>query len=121
VTLTGTTFLTATVPVGAHTGAVTVTTGATTLTSPQTYKVKPKITSFTPASGPVGTSVTISGTGLIQTTVVKFGTKVATSVTVNSDSLVTAQVPAGSVAGSVTISITTPGGIANSPKKFTVN
>jgi uncharacterized repeat protein (TIGR03803 family) len=121
VTLTGTTFLTAAVPAGAHTGAVTVTTGATTLSCPQTYKVKPKITSFTPLSGPVGTSVTIIGTGLIQTTVVKFGSKVATSVTVNSDSQVTAQVPAGSVAGAVTISITTPGGIANSPKKFTVN
>ena len=51
VTLTGTTYLTATVPPGAHTGTVTVTTGSTILTSPQTYKVKPKITSFTPSSG----------------------------------------------------------------------
>jgi len=50
VTRSGTTYLTAVVPVGAHTGAVTVTTGTTTLTSPQTYKVKPKITSFSPSS-----------------------------------------------------------------------
>jgi uncharacterized repeat protein (TIGR03803 family) len=80
VTLTGTTYLTAVVPAGAHTGAVTVTTGTTTLTSPQTYKVKPKITSFTPASGPPATPVTITGTGLIQTSMVKFGTVKATTV-----------------------------------------
>jgi hypothetical protein len=121
VTLSGTTYLTAVVPVGAHTGTVTVTTGATALKSPQTYKVKPKITSFTPPSGPVATLVTINGTGLIQATAVKFGTVKATTLTVVSDSKVTAVVPSGLAAGAVTISITTPGGTANSPTKFTVN
>ena len=121
VTLSGTTYLTAKVPVGAHTGAVTVTTGSTTLTSPQTFKVKPKITSFSPSSGSIGTVVTINGSGLIQTTTVKFGTVKATTFTVVSDSEVTADVPSGLAAGAVTISITTPGGAANSPTKFTVN
>jgi uncharacterized repeat protein (TIGR03803 family) len=117
----GSTYLTAVVPVGAHTGAVTVTTGSTTLTSPQTFKVKPKITSFSPSSGSVGTVVTINGTGLIQATAVKFGTVAATTFTVVSDSEVTADVPSGLSPGTVTISITTPGGTANSPTKFTVN
>ncbi len=121
VTLSGTTYLTAVVPTGAHTGAVTVSTGTTTLTSPQTYKVKPKITSFTPSSGPVGTLVTINGTGLIQTSGVKFGTVKATTFTVKSDSQVTANVPAGLTPSAVTISITTPGGTGNSPTKFTVH
>jgi hypothetical protein len=121
VTHSGTTYLTAVVPAGAHTGAVTVTTGTTTLTSSQTYKVKPKITSFSPSSGPAGTLVTINGTGLIQTSAVKFGTVKATTFTVKSDSQVTAVVPSGLAAGAVTISITTPGGTANSPTKFTVN
>ncbi|MGB9074803.1 MAG: choice-of-anchor tandem repeat GloVer-containing protein [Terriglobales bacterium] len=121
VTLSGTTYLTAVVPAGAHTGAVTVTTGGTKLTSPQTYKVAPKITSFTPPSGPPGTLVTITGTGLIQATTVKFGTVKATTFTVVSDSEVTAVVPSGLAAGAVTISITTPGGTAKSPTKFTVN
>jgi hypothetical protein len=121
VTLSGTTYLTAVVPAGAHTGAVTVTTGSTTLKSPQTYKVTPKITGFTPPSGPTGTLVTINGTGLIQTKTVKFGTVKATTFTVVSDSQVTAIVPAGLAAGAVKISITTPGGTANSPTKFTVN
>jgi uncharacterized repeat protein (TIGR03803 family) len=121
VTLSGTTYLTAKVPVGAKTGAVTVTTGSTTLTSPQTFKVKPKITSFSPSSGTIGTLVTINGSGLIQATSVKFGTVKATTFTVVSDSEVTADVPSGLAAGTVTISITTPGGTANSPTKFTVN
>jgi uncharacterized repeat protein (TIGR03803 family) len=121
VTRSGATYLTAVVPVGAHTGAVTVTTGSTTLTSPQTFKVKPKITSFSPASGSIGTLVTINGTGLIQATAVKFGTVKATTFTVVSDSEVTADVPSGLSPGTVTISITTPGGTANSPTKFTVN
>lgn len=121
VTRSGTAYLTAVVPAGAHTGAVTVTTGSTTLASPQTFKVKPKITSFTPPSGSIGTLVTINGTGLIQATAVKFGTVLATTFTVVSDSEVTADVPSGLSAGAVTISITTPGGTANSPTKFTVN
>jgi uncharacterized repeat protein (TIGR03803 family) len=120
VTRSGTTYLTAVVPVGAHTGAVTVTTGTTTLTSSQTFKVKPKITTFTPTSGPPATLVTIKGSGLIQASAVKFGTVNATTFTVKSDSRVTAVVPSG-VSGAVTISITTPGGTANSPTKFTVN
>ncbi len=121
VTLSGTTYITAVVLAGAHTGPVTVTTGATTLTSPQTYKVKPKITSVTPTSGHVGQLVTINGTGLGQTSAVKFGAVKATTVTVVSDSKVTAVVPSGLAAGAVTISVTTPGGVANSATKFTVN
>jgi uncharacterized repeat protein (TIGR03803 family) len=121
VTLSGTTYLTAVVPAGAHTGAVTVTTGATVLTSPQTYKVKPKITGFTPPSGPPATLVTINGTGLIQAKTVKFGAAKAITFTVVSDSQVTAVVPSGLAAGAVKISITTPGGTASSPTKFTVN
>ncbi|HYM77118.1 MAG TPA: choice-of-anchor tandem repeat GloVer-containing protein [Candidatus Dormibacteraeota bacterium] len=121
VTLSGTSYLTAVVPAGAHTGTVKVTTGATTLTSPQTFKVKPKITSFSPPSGSIGTLVTINGSGLTQATTVKFGTVKATTFTVVSDSEVTADVPSGLAAGAVTISITTPGGTANSPTKFTVN
>ncbi|HEX4920325.1 MAG TPA: IPT/TIG domain-containing protein [Candidatus Bathyarchaeia archaeon] len=74
----------------------------------------------TPSSGPAGTSVTIDGTGLIQTSAVKFGRVKATTFTVKSDSQVTAVVPAGLPAGAVTISITTPGGTGNSPTKFTV-
>ena len=118
-TLTGTTFILATVPAGAHTGTVTVTTGTSTLTSTKTFKVTPVITSFTPAAGPPGTSVMISGTELSQASAVTFGGVKATTFTVNSDILVTATVPATGKTGK--IAITTPGGSASSPKTFTVN
>ena len=115
---TGTTFIKAMVPAGALTGAVTVTTGATTLTSPQTFKVLPTITSI-PSSGAVGTPVAIEGTGLTQTTKVTFGGVKATSVTVNSDTQVTADIPTGAKTGK--IAVTTKGGSATSKTSFTVN
>jgi uncharacterized repeat protein (TIGR03803 family) len=114
----GTTFITATVPAGALTGAVTVTTGTTTLTSSKTFDVLPTITSFTPESGPAGTSVTIKGTGLKQTTKVTFEGKSGTFTAI-SDTEVKADVPAGAATGK--IAVTTKGGSATSATSFTVN
>ena len=119
VTLDGPTHITVTVPGGALTGSVTVTTNATSLTSTQQFKVLPTIMSFTPMSGPVGTSVTISGTGLKQTTSVMFGTEKASRVTVDSDTKVTADVPTGATTGK--IAVITKGGSATSANSFTVN
>lgn len=118
VTVTGSTFIEVNVPAGALTGKITVTTGSTTLSSLVTFKVTPTVTSFSPTSGPVGTSVTITGTGLAQTTGVKFNGKAA-RFTVNSDKQITATVPTGATTGK--ISVTTKGGSASSSGKFTVN
>jgi len=97
---------------------VTVTTASTTLTSSQKFRVAPTITSFSPPSGPVGTPVTITGTGLSQTTKVTFnGTGVAPTTT--SDTQVMATVPTGATTGK--IGITTPGGTAKSATSFKVN
>lgn len=115
---TGSTFILATVPSGALTGKVTVTTGTTTLSTPSIYKVTPTFSSFSPASGPVGTSVTISGTGLAQTTKVTFN-KVSATFTVNSDSKITATVPTGATSGK--IAVTTKGGSVTDATSFTVN
>jgi uncharacterized repeat protein (TIGR03803 family) len=112
------TYLTATVPSGATTGAVTVTTPGGTLTSNKTFRVTPQLKSFTPPSGPVGTVVTITGVSLIQTTKVTFGGVAATSFAVNSDTQVTATVPTGAVTGKILI--TTAGGTASSSAIFTV-
>src|SRR6266404_5133105 len=119
VTRSGTTFLNATVPAAALTGLVTVTTGATTLTSNNTFRVTPTFPSFSPTSGSVGTPVVLTGTGLKQTTKVTFGGVKATTVTVNSDTQVTANVPTGAVTGKIVI--TTLGGSVTSKTKFTVN
>ncbi|MGC2327757.1 MAG: choice-of-anchor tandem repeat GloVer-containing protein, partial [Candidatus Sulfotelmatobacter sp.] len=118
ITLTGSTYISATVPAGALTGAVTVTTGATTLTSSRTFKVLPTLISI-PASASVGTPVAITGTGLTQTTKVTFGGVKATSFTVNNDTQVTADVPTGAKTGK--IAVTTEGGSATSKTNFTVD
>jgi uncharacterized repeat protein (TIGR03803 family) len=117
-TVSSDTFLAATVPLGALTGPITVTTSGGTLTSNKNFRVTPIIKKFTPTSGPVGTTVVITGASLTQTTQVSFGGVPATNFTVNSDSQVTAIVPTGAPTGK--IGITTAGGIANSPGKFTL-
>jgi uncharacterized repeat protein (TIGR03803 family) len=116
-TVSSDTYLTAVVPAGATTAAVTVTTSGGTLNSNKTFRVTPQIISFSPPSGTVGTSVVITGVSLTQATKVTFGAKVA-SFTVNSDTQVTATVPTGAVTGR--IAITTPGGTATSATNFTV-
>jgi len=112
------TYLKATVPTGATTGTVTVTTPGGSLNSDTQFRVTPKILSFTPTSGPVGTPVTITGNSLTQTTKVTFGGVLATSFTVNSDTQVAATVPTGAKTGY--IAITTAGGKTWSPTIFTV-
>ena len=116
-TIVSDTYITATVPASGTTGHVTVTTSSGTLTSPQNYKVTPVLSSFQPTSGPVGTHVTISGSGFIGTTSVTFAGVQAT-FTVNSATGITATVPSGAVTG--TIKVTTPGGTATSKGPFTV-
>ena len=64
----------------------------------------PTITSFTPTTGPVGTSVTITGTGFMDgstVTGVTFNTTAATTFTVNSDTSITATVPTGATTGPI--------------------
>jgi uncharacterized repeat protein (TIGR03803 family) len=118
VTRSGSTYLTATVPAGALTGSVTVTTGSTVLTTPQSFTVTPTMKSFSPESGAVGALVTITGTGLDQTTKVTFNGKTAT-FTVVSDTEVTATVPTGAKTGKIIV--TTKGGSVTSASNFTVN
>jgi len=112
------TYLTATVPAAATTGFVTVTTPTATLTSDRKFMVLPSITSFSPSSGPVGTSVTITGNNFTGATKVTFGGVKATSFTVVSDTKITATVPPGAVTGQ--IKVTTAGGTATSSSSFTV-
>jgi uncharacterized repeat protein (TIGR03803 family) len=113
------TYLTAVVPASGTTGTVTVTTPSGTLNSKQIFKVLPVVLSFKPTSGPVGTQVTITGTGLTGTSKVTFGGVKTTAFTVNSGTQITATVPTGAKTGKVTI--TTAGGSAIGPGTFTVN
>ncbi len=78
----------------------------------------PVIRSFTPISGPVGTTVTINGSGLTGASSVKFNGKAA-AFSVASAAKITATVPSGATSGS--ISIIAPGGLVTSSAKFTVS
>jgi hypothetical protein len=111
--------ITAYVPAGATTGPISVTTPAGTGTSSTPFTVipPPTITSFTPTSGPVGTSVPITGTGFTGASSVTFnGT--AASYVINSPTSISATVPTGATTGPT--SVTTPGGTASSSTSFTV-
>ncbi len=76
----------------------------------------PTITSFTPTSGPTGTTVTITGTDFTGATAVSFGGTAATSYTVVSATSITAIVASGTTG---TISVTTQGGTTISTDDFT--
>jgi hypothetical protein len=109
----------ATVPAGATTGPLSVTTPGGTATSTGSFTVllPPTITGFTPATGPAGTTVTIGGTNFTGTTAVRFnGT--AASFAVTSATAIQATVPAGATTGP--LSVTTPVGTATSAGTFTV-
>ena len=110
--------ITTTVPAGASSGAVQVVTPSGTLSSNVGFRVVPSISSFSPASGPVGANVAIKGQGFTGATRVAFGGVKATSFTVDSSTEITAIVPSGAKTGKITV--TTPGGIATSPRIFTV-
>jgi len=112
--------ITATVPPGAQSGPITVTTptGSASTATPFQTTPAPTITALSPTSGRVGTQVTITGTNLTGATQVMFSGVPATAVSVASPTQLTATVPTGAGAG--TVSVTTPGGTANSPSPFTV-
>src|SRR6266536_2476655 len=121
-TVTSATQITATVPAGATTGKVSVTTPKGSASSPSNFTVTvpaqaPTITGFNPSSGPVGMAVTVIGTNLTGATALSLnGTP--TTFTVNSATQITTTVPGGATTG--TISVTTPGGSATSANAFTV-
>ncbi|GAA4359315.1 hypothetical protein GCM10023185_25850 [Hymenobacter saemangeumensis] len=78
----------------------------------------PTVSSFTPASGPVGTSVSISGANFTGATAVTFNGTAVTSFTVNSATSITATVPSGASTG--VIAVTTAAGTGSSTSSFTV-
>jgi thermitase len=87
--------VTATVPPGVGYGYWRVTTGGGTSVSPHVFTVSsPTISSFSPLSGGVGSTVTIAGAGFTGATSVTLGF-VNASFTVDSPTQITATVPPG--------------------------
>lgn len=97
---------------GAYSGQVQF--GSTLLTSAGSNDVfvacyRPA--SLNPTSGPVGSSIMLTGTGFGAGATVSFNGMAATGVVVNSPTGITATVPTGASTGNVTV--TTPGGTSN--------
>ncbi len=78
----------------------------------------PAVTSFSPASGPVATTVTLTGTGFTGTTQVTFNGVSAPTFVVVSATKLTAKVPAGATSGP--IAVTNAIGTGTSATSFTV-
>lgn len=107
------------VPVGALSGPISVTTPGGTITSTTNFIVPPPtLTTFSPNSGPVGTVVSISGAGLASISGVSFNGLVTTNFTVVSDTQITVPVPTGATTGQ--ISLMSANGSATSGAIFTV-
>jgi hypothetical protein len=109
--------ITASVPSDAVTGKITVITPSGSASTGTNFQVKPTISGFTPTSGPVGTVVTINGTGFAGATAVRIHATAA-SFTIVSGTQLRATVPAGATTGA--ISVSTQGGTAKSGTKFRV-
>ncbi|MEV6350230.1 IPT/TIG domain-containing protein [Actinoplanes sp. NPDC051851] len=115
--------LTVTVPAGATSGAITVSTGSVSADSPQSFTVtaavpEPSIAGFSPASGAAGTTVTITGSGFSAVkdeNNVAFG-RTRARVTAATAGALTVTVPEAAVSGR--IRVVTAGGTATSTGDF---
>jgi uncharacterized protein (TIGR03437 family) len=108
-TINSATQITATVPSGAVTGAITLskpncadvqTPTFTVMTPPQC----PTIANLNPSSGAVGSTVTITGTNFTDVSAVRFTNNVNAQFTVNSSTQITVTVPSGAATGPITLS-----------------
>ena len=78
----------------------------------------PAIVSFTPGSGPVGTTVTITGSNFTGASALTLNGVAVTDFTVTDAATLTFAVPAGVTSG--LLAVTTPGGTATSASAFAV-
>jgi uncharacterized repeat protein (TIGR03803 family) len=111
----------ATVPATASSGPITVTTPAGTISSTSSFTVlppAPTVTSFTPTSGVIGSTVTITGTSFNTATGVNFNGTATSSYFANSDTQLTALVPNGATTGPITVANLS--GSATSSTNFTL-
>ncbi len=111
--------ITVTIPLGASSGQLIVTTaGGAASENFTVVPPLPTILSFTPDEGVIGTVVSISGTNLGTTTEVRFFNDVLAQNTTITDNLISAVVPLGAVTGSITL--ITANGSVSTATDFTV-
>jgi hypothetical protein len=104
-TVNSATQITATVPANVTTGPIAVTNAVGTFTSTTNFTVTPTITSFSPASGPTGTVVTVNGTNFTGATIVRVNTSTAPSFAVLSPTQLTLIVPPTATSGVIRVTV----------------
>lgn len=109
-----------TVPAGAATGTFSITTGFGSVRSATNLTIlpAPSITSFTPARGGAGVTVTITGTNLGTATSVTIGGRQVTTFSTRTATRLVFVTPAGMTPGLAPISVTSPGGTRSSATAF---
>lgn len=109
-TVNSNTQITATVPSGTVSGPITISKPSCPDVQTPSFTLGtacPTVASISPASGPLGGTVTITGASFTGVSAVKFGGNTAAQFTINNDNSITATVPSNAVTGTVTL--TKPG------------
>jgi Tol biopolymer transport system component len=110
----------ATVPNGATTGKISVTTAGGTATSASSLAVTFTLSAISPARGPTGTHVTITGRGFTTMSSVKLNGVAARVLSRTPPNTLVAVVPAGASTGKITVTNTTaPIGTVTSANSYT--
>jgi RHS repeat-associated protein len=114
--------ITATVPTGAMSGSINVTEGGVSSNTNINFTVPaPRVTSVSPATGPVGTQVTVTGSGFLASrgsSNVVFGNGYAQTVSSWSDTQIVATVPSTATTGGLSVAV--DGVWSNSDVMFTL-
>ncbi|MEP7341034.1 MAG: putative Ig domain-containing protein, partial [Acidobacteriota bacterium] len=109
-TINSDTSLTAIVPAAAATGPITISRPGCADAQTGSFTVNagncPTVTGINPTTAMPGSTVTITGTGLLGVSVIKFGGNAGANFTVVNDTTITATVPAGAAPGQLTLSKT---------------
>lgn len=108
----------ATVPLDAISGPITIGSASGTAGSARPFIVAPRITDFSPGSGPTNSQVLITGFNFEGTTSVRFNGTNPASFFVTAPTQIRATVPFGATNGP--ISVTTPAGTGQSTNPFVV-
>ena len=94
-------------------------TGTVTVVAPPA-SASPSLVGFLPASGPVGTLITLTGANFTGATAVSFNGTALPGFAVVSASVITVSIPAGSSPATGLLAVTTPAGTATSATAFAV-
>jgi uncharacterized repeat protein (TIGR01451 family) len=105
--------LTAVVPAGATSGLIRIVVPGASAFSPTNFVIPPTISGFSPAFGPVGTSVTITGANLNTNPIVRFNGVAAAPPSGPTFGQLVVKVPAGASTGPISVT-TVDGGYTNS-------